>query len=357
MPPHRQAPLPCPIRCRSYAIHCLRIVTPSFAAASRRRPLPLRSQTVLCRRAASCFAFLRPCRASRAYLLFAVASQCKADLPVARALPRVSRLFQAGASLSCALPAPRDAMPCLCVAPPCSADAQQCHAFALRCAAMLCPCTANQSRALPLPFDPMHPHCLAMPCNARASPITAFAVPIIAVAMLCVASPARCHPLPSPCFSPLSHRRAFPRSATAFRRSAPPSLICAHPRPCASLRRVGLPPLSWSILRLIARRLAMLRPRLALPYDSRVAPAFLVNPSPGQRFASLHLRGATRSHSLPSHIRSKRSLANAQPREATPAHLFASSRLAGAHLRSKLVYTAPRMSPASASAPVPRNFA
>lgn len=252
----------------------------------------------------------------------------------------------------CLCVALRVAIPCLCVALRCFAHA------------MLCIAAAWLS--------------LSLHCNTRASPITAVAVPIIAVTTLCVASPARCHPLPSPCFSPLSRRCALPRKATAFRRSAPPSLICAHPRPCAalrcpalpslfsayprpcaSLRRVGLPTLSWSILRLTARRLAMLRPRLAFPYDSRVAPAFLVNPSPGQRFASLRLcvTPARQTNLCP--CISVLNVPLPMPSHAKQRQRISSLRLAlpVRHLRSKLVYTAPRMSPASASAPVPRNFA
>lgn len=204
------------------------------------------------------------------------------------------------------MPAPRDAMPCLCVAPPCSADAQQCHAFAsaLRCDALPLLFAAMQYHApallfmthapqiKPAPFRcspllcvPIAWQCLAMPalrqslpsrCQSSPLPCVAehsprIAGPSIAVTVLSPASPPRCLP-------PQSHRRAFPRSATAFRRSAPPSLVCAHPRPCAALRCPALPSLFWSILRLTAWRLAILRPRHAFPDISL--------PVPIQRFAS-----------------------------------------------------------------------
>lgn len=210
----------------------------------------------------------------------------------------------------------------------------------LRCAAMLCPCTANQSRAFPLLSAAMRPLCLAMHCHARASPITAFAVPIIAVTMLCVASPAQCWAI-------LCRRCALPRKAIAERCPALPSLICAYPRPCAALRCPALPTLSWSILRLAARRLAMLRLRVPCHFIAGAHPALrfpsaaLSFPSPGQRISSLRLcctgplgaihcpRISVLSVSLPmpSHAKQRHSHLSASPHLAGASQVRASPQL------------------------------
>ena len=342
------------------ATQSIAIATPSFAAASHRRPLPLRSQTVLCRRAASCFAFLRPrfsCFSypspslSNAKLIFPLPARCPA-------FPVFSRPVLCHSGLC-----PRHATLCHAFAPQCNADAQQCHASALRCDALPMhrksiprPSVAIRSYASPLLGNALQCPRFANHCLPGANHRPRIAGPSIAVTVLFPAEP----PLR---LATQSHRRALHRSATAFRRSALPSLVCAHPRPCAALRCPALPSLFWSILRLDSAALGHASPAqcLTLPPPVRASLSHCRAELPfawaALCFASpVHHFGAP-DKSMPVHIRSKRSLANAQPREATPAHLFASSRLAGAHLRSKLVYTAPRMSPASASAPVPRNFA
>jgi len=251
-----------------HAVLCRGIPSPISAYAQPNRSLPPRRVLLRIPSPALLVLIYPSPSLSNAKLIFPLPARCPA-------FPVFSRPVLSSPCLC-----PCHATLCHAFAPQCNADAQQCHAFA---SALRCDALPMHRKSIPRPS-------VAIRCYASPLPGQGLAMPALRQSLPSQfqTSPARCHPLPSPCFSPHRRRRAFPRKATAFRRSALPSLFSAHPRPCAALLRVALPAPSWSILRLAARRLAMLRPCAPGHFIAGAHPALrfpsaaLIVPSPGQ---------------------------------------------------------------------------
>lgn len=239
-----------------HAVLCRGIPSPTSAKAPPRHSSPLRSQTVLCRR---CLLRFPSPALLNANLIFPLPARCPAFPVFSRPLLCTPVLCPRHATL-------------------CHAVAQQCHASA---SALRCDALPMHRKSIPRPSAALR--CYASPLPGYALPCPRFANHYLRRAkqsrrhaLRRIARAVLGHPLPSPCFSPLSRRCALPRKAIAERCPALPPLClppqchrCPALRPafalqCATmplrfLATRALPTLSWSILRLTARRLAILR--------------------------------------------------------------------------------------------------